>query len=184
MSIRHLVRPLVTATALVYLVVMVISGAMPEQRQLVHFEATGIMTIPPEQIERVEISRNGKTLELHRDGPSAWRSQQAGPLPQAVADKLSLAVQFMNTSGPVRVLEAAEHRATDRREFGLDSPQLSVVLSDSTHTVLRLHFGGLNPERFLQYMSADEHPPIYLMSLFVGRQWSDVAAEAWVKAAP
>jgi hypothetical protein len=172
---------LATLAAFAYLAVMVISGALPEQRQLVKFEAKGVMTLPPERITRVELVRGGKSAELVRSGDSGWIRQDKGPLPKALADKLSLAVQIMNTSGPVRVMEAAEHGGTDPREFGLDKPRLSVTLSEGTVPVLRARFGGLNPEKFLQYMAVEGRREVFLMSLFVGQYWSDIADSVFGK---
>jgi len=47
--------------------------------------------------------------------------------------------------------------------------------------VLRAHFGGLNPDKFLQYMAVDGRPELFLMSLFVGQYWSDIADGALAK---
>ena len=166
---------LATLAAFAYLAVMVISGALPEQRQLVKFEAKGVMALAPERVTRVELIRGARTTGFVRNGDAGWTQEGKGPLPKALAEKLSLAVQIMNTSGPVRVMDPAEHRGTDPREFGLDKPVLSVTLSEGAAPVLRAHFGGLNPEKFLQYMAVDGRQDLYLMSLFVGQFWSDIA---------
>ncbi len=39
-----------------YLVAMVVTGALPRQRQLVEFEARGLMREPPESVVRVEVT--------------------------------------------------------------------------------------------------------------------------------
>ncbi|HEX9451149.1 MAG TPA: hypothetical protein VF934_07020 [Burkholderiales bacterium] len=178
---NRLLWNLATLAAFAYLAVMVISGALPEQRQLVKFEAKGLMTLPPERIARVDLVRGDKTVTFVRSGDAGWIREDKGPLPKALAEKLSLAVQIMNTSGPVRVMEATEHRGTDPREFGLDKPRLSITLSEGAAPVLRAHFGGLNPERFLQYMAVEGRPELFLMSLFVGQYWSDIADGAFAK---
>jgi hypothetical protein len=178
---HRLLWNLATLAAFAYLAVMVISGALPEQRQLVKFEAKGVMTLAPERVTRVDLTRGGKTVALLRSGDAGWIREDKGPLPKALAEKLSLAVQIMNTSGPVRVMDPAEHRGTDPREFGLDKPVLSITLSEGAAPVLRAHFGGLNPEKFLQYMAVDGRQDLYLMSLFVGQYWSDVADGAFAK---
>jgi hypothetical protein len=170
-----------TIAAFAYLAAMVISGALPEQRQLVKFEAKGLMTLPPERISRVELVRGGKTAAFVRSGDSGWIRDDKGPLPKGLAEKLSLAVQIMNRSGPVRVMEPAEYHGTDPREFGLDRPRLSITLSEGTVPVLRAHFGGLNPENFLQYMAVEGRQELFLMSLFVGQHWSDIADGVFTK---
>src|SRR5690349_7398810 len=51
---RRLRYPLIAASALAFLAAMVVSGAMPQQRQFVRFEAKGVLMLPPERILRVE----------------------------------------------------------------------------------------------------------------------------------
>ena len=38
-------------------------------------------------------------------------------------------------------------------------------------------FGDFNPEGYLQYMRIDGDPRLYLMSRFVGGEWSETMAE-------
>jgi len=38
--------------------------------------------------------------------------------------------------------------------------------------VLTVRFGALNPEGFLQYMRIDGDPKVYLMSRFIGAEWT------------
>jgi hypothetical protein len=90
-----------------------------------------------------------------RSDDTGWTREDKGPLPKAIAEKLSLAVQTMKWSGPVCVLEPAEHHATDPRKFGLDEPRLSITLSHGMVRLLRTHSGGLDPEKFLQYMAVE-----------------------------
>jgi hypothetical protein len=181
MSKTRLLWNLATLAAFAYLAAMVISGALPEQRQLVKFEAKGLMTLPPERVTRVELVRGGKTVAFLRSGDSGWIREDKGLLPKALAEKLSLAVQIMNRSGPMRTMEPAEYRGTDPREFGLDKPRLSVTLSEGAVPVLRAHFGGLNPDNFLQYMTVEGRQELFLMSLFVGQYWSDIADGVFTK---
>lgn len=163
--------------AVAFLVVMAVSGALPQQRQLVKFEAKGLMSQAPERITRVEIDKAGKTVAFVRSGGN-WLREGGGPLPQAAADKLSMAVQVMHTSGPVRVMAPEEYRGTDPREFGLAPPQLSIRLYEGNAPALHAAFGNLNPEKFLQYMAVEGRPQLYLMSLFVGEFWAAVAEGA------
>ena len=37
---------------------------------------------------------------------------------------------------------------------------------------LTVRFGALNPEGFLQYMRIDGDPKVYLMSRFIGAEWT------------
>ena len=60
---RHVLHPVLAALALLYLAAMVVSGAMPVQRQLVRFEAKGVLKLPPDRQE----SLAARTLNLSRD---------------------------------------------------------------------------------------------------------------------
>ena len=44
--------------------------------------------------------------------------------------------------------------------------------------VLTARFGEFNPEGYLQYMRIDGNPRLYLMSRFVGGEWSEAMTEA------
>lgn len=164
-----------------YITAMVITGALPESHQLVKFEAAGVMTLPPEAISRVELARGGDTAVLTRSGATGWAQEGKGPLAKPLAEKLSLAVQFMNTAKPVRTLAPAEYRATNPVEFGLDKPMLSIGLANGATPTLSAHFGGLTPDGYSQYMAADQREELFLMSLFVGKQWIEVADEVFAR---
>ena len=56
--------------AIGYLVAMVITGALPQQRQRVQFEAKGVLQLAPERIARVELARGADRAVLVR-GPGA-----------------------------------------------------------------------------------------------------------------
>lgn len=175
---RRVLRPLVAMLALVFLVAMVVSGAMPEQRQLVRFEAQGVLKVPSERIMRVELSRGTQRITLLRTGEKQW----ATPDGTAVGDagrRVSMAVQIMHNSGPVREMEAADLVGIDTAPFGLDPPKLSATLyGEGAEPVLTARFGEYNPEQYLQYMRIDGDARLYLMSRFVGGEWSEAMTAA------
>ena len=70
-----------------------------------------------------------------------------------VAAKVSLAVQYMHTAGPVRAMKAEEIRGIAPAEFGLAPPALSVTLFAGPERVLQARFGARNAEDLLQYMT-------------------------------
>jgi hypothetical protein len=180
-SWRRVVHPLLAALALVYLGAMVVTGAMPVQLQLVRFEAKGVMTLPPERIRRVELRRGAQRLTLVRAGEKQWLTG-AGADIGAVGSRVSMAVQMMHTSPPVRVIEAADLHGLDTSPFGLDPPLLSAALyGEDGSPVLTAHFGGRNPEELLQYMRIERDARLYLMSRFVGEEWSEALNEALPK---
>lgn len=158
-----------------YLVAMVITGALPQHRQRVPFEAKGVMQLAPERVARVELMRGADRALFLRVPGAGWTREGAGPLAPPLAEKLSMAVQFMHTAGPVRVLEPGDFRGSDARVFGLDRPALSIVLHTDSGPALRAQFGGRNPDNMLQYMEIEGRPELFLMSRFVGQEWLAVA---------
>lgn len=164
---------LVAAVALGYLGLMLASGAMPVQRQLVRTEAKGVLTVAPEQIRRVELSRAEERLDLRRTGETQWIRADGAAVGGDAGPRLSMAVQMMHRSGPVREIPDEELAGVDQAPFGLDPPRLVAALYDeSGRRILTARFGGRNPEDFLQYMQVDGEPRVYLMSRFVGEEWS------------
>ena len=174
---RHL-HPVLAGLALLYLAAMVVSGAMPVQRQLVRFEAKGVLKLSPDEVTRVELSRGTRRLTLLRTGEAEWATPDGVDI-GAAGSRVSKAVQIMHNSGPVREIEAAELSGRDPASFGLDPPRVSVKLYGAGgEPVLTARFGEFNPEGYLQYMRIDENPRLYLMSRFVGGEWSEAMTEA------
>jgi hypothetical protein len=174
---RHL-HPVLAALALLYLAAMVVSGAMPVQRQLVRFEAKGVLNLSPNEVTRVELIRGTQRVTLLRTGETEWATRDGFNI-GAAGRRVSKAVQIMHNSGPVREIEAAELSGRDPALFGLDPPRLSVKLyGGGGEPVLTARFGEFNPEGYLQYMSIDGDPRLYLMSRFVGGEWSEAMTEA------
>lgn len=172
-----LTRALAAAAALVaigYLVAMVVTGALPQSRQRVQFEVKGVMRIAPESIVRVELARGADRAVLVRDA-AGWRREGAGPLAAPLAERLSLAVQYMHTAAPVRVLEPAELGGNAVREFGLDQPAVAVTLHGESGPLLRARFGGRTPDDMLQYATIEGRESVVLLSRFVGQEWLAVA---------
>jgi len=160
--------------AIGYLVLMVVVGALPEQRQLVKFEAKGVMQVPPERIGTVALRADQRSAVFTRTPDGGWARDNGAALDPALAKRLSLAVQFMNTSAAVRVLQPAEFQGTDPQQFGLDQPRFSVALFEGSDPVLAEHFGGRNPDDFLQYVKVEGRPELFLISRFVGTEWEAV----------
>ncbi len=169
---RRMVSPLVAAAALGYLAIMVVSGAMPVQRQLVEFEAKGVLKILPERIRRVEVSRGSERVTLVRRGENSWATVGGVEVGAEAGKRISMAVQMMHTSGPVREIPAEELRNVDTVPFGLDPPRITAKLYEGEgDPVLTVRFGEHNPEDFLQYMRIEGDSRLYLMSRFVGEEW-------------
>ena len=174
-----LLAPLAAVAALGYLAAMVVVGAMPVQRQLVRFEAKGVLSLPPESVRRVTVTRDGRTVTLLRTGENAWSTESGTDVGQAAGAQLDTAVKVMHRSGPVRELAAEELEGIDTKPFGLDDPDLAVaVFGAGAEPVVTARFGAYNPEGILQYMRLDGAAKVYLMSRFVSAEWASAHEEA------
>jgi hypothetical protein len=174
--IRRLWMPAVAALALAYLVIMLMTGALPERRQLVESEADGVLRLVPESITRVTVAAEGGSATFVRQ-TNGWTKESGGaPIEAPLAETVERAVKFMHTANPVRVLDPEELAGIGSAEFGLDRPRLSITLEDANGVVLEADFGALNTDGLLQYMGLRGQEDLYLMSGFVGREWEAVAS--------
>ena len=167
----RLVMPLLAMLALTFLVAMVVIGAQPIQRQLVKFEANGVLHIEPREVMKITLGRAGRQVALTRSGEGGWTSQLRGVVEPVVAVHLDTAVKMLHRSAPVRELAPEDLSGVDTRPFGLEEPVLVAALSGSSGHLLTVEFGAHNPEGFLQYMRITGDPKVYLMSRFVGAEW-------------
>ncbi len=139
---RRFVMPMLAALALAWLVAMVVTGAQPVLRQLVKFEAKGVLQIEPEAVRKITLGGGGRQAALARGGDGGW------------------------------ALEGGAAVAVDTRPFGLDAPVVVATLSGPAGQPMTVRFGALNPEGFLQYMRIDGDSKVYLMSRFIGAEWA------------
>ena len=49
-----------------FLLAMILTGKLPETRQLARFEARGVLAVPPEQVRRVELHVGEHTITFVR----------------------------------------------------------------------------------------------------------------------
>ncbi len=171
-SLRRLAMPLLAVVALAYLAAMVVTGAQPVQRQLVKFEAKGVLPIEPEAVQRVSLGGGGRQVGLMRRGEGKWAMEDGSAVEGAVATHLDTAIKMLRRSGPVREIAAEELSGVDTRPFGLEEPVVVATLAAPGGRPLTVRFGALNPEGFLQYMRIDGDPKVYLMSRFIGAEWA------------
>ena len=164
--------------ALGYLVVMVVSGALPRQRQLVEFEARGLMREPPESVVRVEVMQAGVQSVFLRNAAGGWILDGTGPIAAEAAQRVSMAVQFLHTSAPLRHLAQHELVGMTPAAFGLDRPVVAARVHNAQRPLIEVNFGAENPEGTARYMSADGRDGVYLISRFVVSEWLAVAAIA------
>ena len=173
LSLRRLAMPLLAVIALAWLVAMVVTGAQPVQRQLVRFEAKGVLRIEPDGVRKITLGGGGgRQAALLRGGDGGWALEGGGAVAGAAATHLDTAVKMLHRSGPVREIAPEELSGVDTRPFGLDEAVVTATLSGPAGQPLTVRFGALNPEGFLQYMRIDGDSKVYLMSRFIGAEWA------------
>jgi hypothetical protein len=151
---------------------MLLTGKLPETRQLVKFEARGVLAVPPEQVRRVDLHVGEHTTTFVRLSDHAWMGGKGQePISGELQEHLDQAIVFMHTSRPVRVMHREAYHGTPLHEFGLEQPRCAVVLSDGRRVLLEASFGTYNPQDLLQYMQLRGDNNLYLMSRFVGQAW-------------
>jgi hypothetical protein len=164
---------LLAALSLLYLGALVVTGAMPQQRQLARFEAKGLMREAPEQIARIELRRGTDRLVLRRVDATGWETQDGARIGEAAA-RIDTGLKMLRNSGPVRELSPAELIGTDRAAFGLEPAVLTMTLyATGSAPVFAAQFGSRNPEDYLQYMRLEGDERLFLMSRFIGVEWDE-----------
>lgn len=176
---RRLLLPGAAVLALAFLALMVVIGAQPVQRQLVKFEAAGVLRLEPERVRGVTLSRGTRSIAFIRSGEQGWVRADGGAIAPAARTRIDTAVKMLHRSEPTREIAPDELAGADAGSFGLDQPGLvAAVFGDGASPVLTARFGGHNPEGFLQYMRLDGDERLYLMSRFVGAEFLAAFEEA------
>jgi hypothetical protein len=177
---------LLALLAVGFLMAMVLTGKLTETRQLVKFEARGVLAVPLAQVRSVELYIGEHTTTFVRLSDHIWgvgKGQE--PISGELQEHLEQAIVFMHTSRPVRVMHRDEYHSTPLHEFGLAQPRCAVVLSDARHVLLEASFGADNPQELLQYMQLRGDHNLYLMSRFVGQAWEHLGEHlAWIPTIP
>jgi hypothetical protein len=158
--------------AVAFILAMVLTGSLPETRQLAKFESKGVLKVPPEYVRRVELRVGGHMATFVRAPDKGWvQSGRQDVVTGELLEHLTEAILLIHASGPVRVMRRDEYHGTPLQEFDLDRPRYSVALSDGQRMLLEVSFGGHNPQDLLQYMQLKGSDEMYLMSRFVGQAW-------------
>lgn len=170
---RGKLSALLAVLGLVYLLVMAAVGGPMQQAQFVAFEAEGVLAAEPAAVRALTLRLGAQGLALQRVD-EGW-SVEGKPLPPALLPRVNLAVKFLHTAKPVRVLEGADLQEVDIAALGFDDQSLSVSVQID-RAELTLSFGKPTPEGSLQYLRVDGQDKVYLMSRFVGEEWEAVWA--------
>lgn len=170
--LRSFVVPTLAGLALVYLAAMAATGMAPQRRQLVRFEAAGLMTQVPAAVANVVIEQAGARYAFTRT-EGGWRAAGV-PMPAARAEQLELALKLLHTARAVRTLARGARNAEALAEFGLEPPRYVVraTMTDGGHVAIA--FGKPGAEEVLQYARVEGSESVELLSSFVGDAWQRV----------
>ena len=152
--------------AAAFLIALAVTGSAPKLGSFEPFVPAGVMAQKPDQITRIELRADGRTLSFARAG-EGWRAGDA-PLSDAAAEHLARALRFLHVSKPVATLEG---ETFDAAAMGLDLPRIKVTLFAGDQPALAIAFGGLNPTRTEQYVRLEGQSGVLLLALHVGREW-------------
>jgi len=169
--------------ALAFLAVMALSGRMRESQQYVKYEPAGLMREPPEDIDRIELVASPRRRVFTRTAGSWTLAPAPGDMSMAphptssdLSAHLEMSLRFMHATAPVRIMMRSEYADEPLRDYGLDPPGYSVTLHQGPRTVMSARFGAPTPQTVLQYVQVDGRDELYLLPVFVGREWELVAA--------
>jgi len=164
----------VALAALAFLAAMALSGRTRESRQYIKFEPAGLMRETPEDIDRIELTIPSRRLVFVRVG-GRWTMPPAASASPELGAHLDMSLRFMHVTAPVRVMTPAEYAGEPLRDYGLDPPSYAVSLHRGNGTVLSARFGAPTPQAVLQYVQVEGRDELYLLPVFVGREWERVA---------
>lgn len=158
--------------ALLFLALMVVTGARPRQQQFVAYEAAGVLEASPAAVRAIEIVAGRRHWRLDRaDG--TWRLGDAS-LPPAAVEQLELALKVLHVSRSVRRLR--EFAGSGQlAEYGLASPAVELKIEVGGERAAGIAFGGDTPDGRLRYLRVAGSPHVELVSTFVFDEWRRLA---------
>ena len=161
--------------AILFIALMAFTGGRRENRQLVKPSAAGLMAVSTQDVDHVEVEREGRRLVFVRDSRGVWNGESGHTaLPAQTLEHLEMSLRFMRVVEPVRVMERHEWEGTSDEDFGLAPARYAVRLSGHGRSILAVRFGAANPQRVLQYARVEGRDELYLMPTFVGVEWERV----------
>jgi hypothetical protein len=147
-----------------------VTGRWPVDAPRTHVETGGILSLPRERIERVELSSGEEQRVFSRDHRDGWlvNGNATGP---AVAGHIETAVRLLSLSVPRRVLAESEYGQGQLAEYGLDPPRFVLAVVESGGNTTRFGFGEATPAQNAQFVRIIGQPELYLLPRDVGEEW-------------
>jgi hypothetical protein len=124
-----------------------------------------VVGIAPEDLEKVVISRNGKQIELQREGPEKWLLTS----PERFRVKNSIVSSDLRSITNLKAKEIIDSPAKDSDEYGLQNPEESILVSGPKREVTLL-IGKAKENKSPtpgavsdKYARIKGHDPVYLL---------------------
>lgn len=133
-------------------------------------QVRGILTVPADQVARIQVSAGEKDLVFRHPSEGGWLVNGV-ETEKALSAHVDAALRMLNVSSPPRVLKPGEYSAAQVADFGLDPPRLLVSVVAKTGKTSSVAFGEPTPAQNAQYVRVIGQPDIYLMPRYVGVEW-------------
>lgn len=166
------------ALAAIYIAVLATRGERP-LGGVIAFEPKGFLkTQQADDIRDVRIDRGPSHQWFHRVGHESWApgDHDQQPLDADVSAKIEFAVKLMRVTAPERQISPQEMAPLTLADFGLDHPNLSVVLSGPKLSHFSVQFGKLNPLGLSRYARVEAHDGLWLLPKEVSDAWESVSS--------
>jgi len=115
-----------------------------------------VVAMAPADIDRVSITRGGKKTEFERDGAENWRMTK----PQAIKLKKSLVEANLRALTNLQAKDIIDDPKNNGDAYGLEKPELTVVLSGKRLEKTLLLGKSLEPEKKDQRFTPDRYAGI------------------------
>ncbi|MFL5281248.1 MAG: DUF4340 domain-containing protein [Rhodopila sp.] len=145
-------------------------------------ENKGILTVPADQVARIQASIGGKDLVFQHRPEGGWLVNGV-ETEKAVSAHVDAALRMLNVTTPPRILKPGDYSAVQAADFGLDPPRLLVSVVAKTGKTSNVAFGETTPAQNAQYVRVIGQPNLYLLSRYVGVEW-ELAVDMAQRLAP
>ena len=156
-----------------FLVLFSQHGDRPEPGLQVLTPAGLLADVGDSEILAIDIAVGDSRLALRPGGGGVW-SGPAGILSAAQREKLDVALRILRNAAVERTIDAPA--GTPLEQFGLERPNLSLVVSIAAGRRLAIVFGGANPLGHSVYARVEGNDGILLVPRHVAESWREVAA--------
>ena len=156
------------------IIALAFHGQRPDP-SLVHFQPAGVMlSIAPDAVVEVVISRGQRRWRFERAKPNGWAATPGQPLDEGLGTRLDTGLRFLHVSAPQRVLQPDEVAGISPSEFGLAPPRYSVSVRATGAPPFEIEFGALSSQGLAQYARVTGRSEVLLLPRFMGEQWESV----------